>query len=297
MSFVSWLTDTDPFGFVLPQHKDQKMIAPKTVRDAIKATREHGERLGGTTVLDRPPVKRPKSAPLPQSKVDAMQEAQLAEYAELAQTIGIMPPDLGVERFKAYLRCADLPVYSLTDVIGYMDELAKRESKEQAGWEWRPLRQKDNRKDLSFGRMAARQATDRMGGTVISTPASDYYRGQHTEYHSRNVMMSGAIGWSNNQINGLSQSDRYETAASSNPYDRTIPIHALRKIAKIEKEHKGDVAFFVSDYALAPAIQYPDPFLMAVVANPKANKGVGRFIIDFWDEPGFGLEHQLKTDL
>lgn len=32
---------------------------------------------------------------------------------------------------------------------------------------------------------------------------------------------------------------------------------------------------------------------MAVVVNDKLSNGTGRFIIDFWDEPGFGLDKQL----
>ena len=34
---------------------------------------------------------------------------------------------------------------------------------------------------------------------------------------------------------------------------------------------------------------------MAVVNNARLARGVGRFVIDFWDEPGFGLEQQLKA--
>ena len=32
---------------------------------------------------------------------------------------------------------------------------------------------------------------------------------------------------------------------------------------------------------------------MAVINNPQLAKGVGRFVIDFWDEPGFELDQQL----
>lgn len=46
----------------------------------------------------------------------------------------------------------------------------------------------------------------------------------------------------------------------------------------------------------APAFR-ADPFLMAVVPNAKVREGVGRFIIDFWDEPGFGIDQMLKSDL
>jgi hypothetical protein len=47
--------------------------------------------------------------------------------------------------------------------------------------------------------------------------------------------------------------------------------------------------------------QYPpqphlraDPFLMAVIPNDQLGAGVGRFVIDFWDEPGFGIASMLK---
>lgn len=77
-------------------------------------------------------------------------------------------------------------------------------------------------------------------------------------------------------------------------YDKIIPLHALRKVGAIESEFKkAPVHFFVCDYALAPQIEYPDPFLLAVVPNTKLSTGVGRFVIDFWDEPGFGIEQML----
>jgi hypothetical protein len=61
----------------------------------------------------------------------------------------------------------------------------------------------------------------------------------------------------------------------------------------IEAEFKEPVSFFICDYAPAPHIEHPDPFLMAVINNAQLSKGVGRFVIDFWDEPGFGLEQQI----
>lgn len=54
------------------------------------------------------------------------------------------------------------------------------------------------------------------------------------------------------------------------------------------------VKFFVCDYAPALHIEHPDPFLMAVIDNARPDHGVGRFVIDFWDEPGGGLEQQLS---
>ena len=90
-----------------------------------------------------------------------------------------------------------------------------------------------------------------------------------------------------------------------------MPLHALKKIALIENEFAKDkVRFLVSDYVLIPheiirsetviakpappPRVYPDPFLMAVIPSRDVIYGVGCYIIDVWDEPGFGLEQRLK---
>jgi hypothetical protein len=166
-------------------------------------------------------------------------------------------------------------VFSLAEVISYMDKKAAEESKDKAGWEWRPLREKDNRADLHFGHKASRISTGR-GVEVVSVAASDYYRGPYKGCRYN-----------------FGHEQDFEAGPSSRPYDKTVPLHALRKVGLIEKGFPGSVAFFVCDYAPAPHIQYPDPFLMAVVVNDKIANGTGRFIIDFWDEPGFGLDKQL----
>lgn len=228
--------------------------------------------------LARPPV---KSAKLERKPADPKGDAYLNEYAELASAIGIMPPDLGIESFKAFLIAHDLPIYSLTEVVAYMDNIAARESKEAAGWEWRPLRQKDDEHlDLHFGRQA-RRGRDEYGNR---TNAADIVAG--SDYYSGPTERMYVDDRGNQKITR----DR----GTGRVYNRTIPLHAVRRVALIEREHKGPVAFFVSDYALAPAIQYPDPFLMVVVPNPKAHLGEGRFVIDFWDEPGFGIDKMLK---
>ena len=49
----------------------------------------------------------------------------------------------------------------------------------------------------------------------------------------------------------------------------------------------------VTDYATKPEFK-PDPFLMAVVPGLSDYTNGGRFVIDFWDEPGFGIERMLK---
>jgi hypothetical protein len=228
--------------------------------------------------LAKPPV---KSSKLQQRRADAMGDAYLSEYAELATTIGIMPPDLAIESFKAFLVAHDLPIYSLSEVIAYMDDIAAKESKEKAGWHWRPLRAKDDMHSVLFGTKAEwapdQYGTARASGQILK-PASDYYHGPFTQK------------WF---IQGHGEQQQ-ERGGHVTPYDRTIPLHALRRIALIEKEHKGPVSFLVSDYALAPAIPHPDPFLMAVVPNPNVSIGEGRFVIDFWDEPGFGIDKMIK---
>ena len=51
----------------------------------------------------------------------------------------------------------------------------------------------------------------------------------------------------------------------------------------------------MTDYTVTPhVVVNPDPFLMAVIPNSAVAHGKGRFIIDIWDEPGFGLERMLK---
>lgn len=222
-------------------------------------------------VVPRPPL---PSNRLTRKPADPKHEAYLAEYAELATVIGVKPPDLAIEEFKALLLVHDLPVFSLHEVVAYMDKKAAQESKHKAGWEWRPLRDKDHLPKLAFGRAAGRKGSG--GGDV--TPASDYYSGAPRGYV---------------QINDGFEAITH-TEMRPQTYDRTIPLHALRRVALIEREHEGPVAFFVSDYALAPEIRYPDPFLMAVIPNVDVSNGTGRFVIDFWDEPGFGIEQMLK---
>jgi hypothetical protein len=84
-----------------------------------------------SAVLERQhaPIKSAKLQPMP---TEAKQDDYLAEYAELAKIVGIMPPDLGIEAFKAFLLAKDIPVFSLSEVTKYMDEKAAKESKDQA---------------------------------------------------------------------------------------------------------------------------------------------------------------------
>jgi hypothetical protein len=232
-----------------------------------------GREPGGTLVVERPPVKSAKLEP--RTAAASSHEDRLAEYAEIAAAIGVAAPDMAIENFKTFLRDQDIPVFSLSEVVAYMDDKAAKESKEKCGWEWHPLRAVDHVRDARFGRSPERTSHFREEVKVVS--ATDFYLGPHmveTNY-------------------GTGQVHRYDHPGNR-VYDKTVPLHALRKVALIGKAFGEAVKFMVCDYALAPAIQYPDPFLMAVVPNSNLDKGVGRFVIDFWDEPGFGIEQQLK---
>lgn len=232
-----------------------------------------GREPGGTMVVERPPVKSSKLEPRP--IVAENHSAHLEEYAEIAAIIGVAAPDMAIENFKTFLRQNDIPVFSLSQVAAYMDDKAAKESKDKCGWEWHPLRAADHIRDAKFGKEATR--TWRTEGEVYTAPASDSYVGPHLQTQRMGMGETYSFEHKGNRI-----------------YDKTVPLHALRKVALIGKQFKETVKFFVCDYALAPAIQYPDPFLMAVVPNSGLDKGIGRFVIDFWDEPGFGIEQQLR---
>lgn len=237
--------------------------------------------------LPKPPVSSGKLAPRQPAPT---RDDFMSEYAELAGLVGVPCPDDTIEAFKAFLRAQDWGVFSLPEVIAYMDKKAAAESKDMAGWHWCPLREKDNVDGASFGTQGSAKSSRaqwEMGASsdknVVRIPASDFYVGPADQIHYGH---SGS---------GQMHAQKYRSAPSALPYDKTVPLHALRKVAKIEKEFpkKKAVSFFVCDYAPAPHIEYPDPFLMAVIKNDKLASGVGRFILDFWDEPGFGMEQML----
>jgi len=213
---------------------------------------DHTPEAVDVAVLEKP-VEKPIPSQLTEIKTD------LKEYAELAAIVGISPAELTIETFKAFLHEHDIPVFNLKEVITYMDDKAKKESKDKAGWYWKPLRQKDHRISTSFGIEAKWIGPP---GALSLRAASDWYR--------------------------------YPGKDWSYVYDKLVPLHALKKVALIEKHFGDKVGVFVCDYAPIPAIPHPDPFLMAVIANPRVKEGEGRWVIDFWNEPGFGLTQMLK---
>src|SRR5258706_2671188 len=100
--------------------------------------------------------------------------------------------------------------------------------------------------------------------------------------------------WNDENCNfGSGRSNSYEH--NNGRYKRAVPIHALKKVIAIRKVFPEEIMFLVSDSDLQPESidRGPDPFLMAIVPNPEIKRGVGQFVVDFWDEPGFGLEQQL----
>jgi len=70
-----------------------------------------------------------------------------------------------------------------------------------------------------------------------------------------------------------------EPAVVAPVYERDVPKHALEKVQALERDlGEGPLAFFVSDYASVR----PDPFLLVLA-------GDGKYVIDVWDEPGWGM--------
>ena len=243
------------------------------INKAVEQTRVRGEAAKHVDPAPKPPYVPIKYTPTP-AKIESFSAEQLQEYIDIAETVGVAPPDLIVEEFKTYLRGKDFPVFDLTTVVKFMDAKSKAEGKGW-GWHWVPLRDKD-RIDVRFGRAATRREVNRWVAAGEPSfigedrPASDHY--------------------SPSTHLGMGVVTQTET------YNKVVPLHALKKVAMIEKEFRHNVAFMVSDYAPAPAFK-ADPFLMVVVKNNFLHEGQGRFVIDVWDEPGFGIEQMLKSGL
>lgn len=205
-------------------------------------------------------------------KADPMlSESGYSQYAAVAEKVGFMVPEMLIERLKLFLIKQDLPVYELANVVKYMDAIAKRDNPDGYGWHWKPLRSADTKLAIHFGTAGSdsRSAWEmRISGMKQEKVlASDYF--------------ASVTYWGSH-------------AAETPGYDKVVPVHALERVAMIEKEFgPGKVAFAVSDYATQPHIR-PDPFLMAMVPNQKIGEGVGRFVIDVWDEPGFGILDMVK---
>jgi hypothetical protein len=220
---------------------------------------------------------------------DLIPEEAVAEYRALAKEVGLADQDMLVEEFRLFLAKHDVPTFNLQEVVAYMDEIAAKDNPTKLGWHWCPVREKDAEVSLTFGRPSMIESNRLlMSGQTMNHPpvtSSDFYE-SHT-FQQMNQMKKngwappGPIDWRQHR---------------SPAYTRTLPLHALKKIALVEREFKGgQVVFLVTDYTVAPhVVVNPDPFLMAVVPNSAVAHGKGRFIVDVWDEPGFGIERMIK---
>lgn len=269
------------------------------------------------------PMQRMETAPAklrPRVDTCLMQETDIAEYRRVAEEIGISKQDLLVEEFRIFLAKKDIPIFNHQEVVSYMDEIAAKDNPTKFGWHWCPVRAKDAEIPLTFGRPSEDR---RQYSNPSIIPASDFYESHRFIEWRKN----GRSGWAGNGMifssqgsSGINQTSvhvesnvRLMQAAHdemfqhpptpsdwrqhpSPAYTRTIPLHALKKIALVEREFKsGQVVFLVTDYTTAPhIIVNPDPFLMAVIPNSAVAHGKGRFIIDVWNEPGFGIDRMLK---
>lgn len=211
----------------------------------------------------------PAVRPVPSVHPFVFDESGLAEYRAVATDVGAVPAELTIADFRTFLAAHKIPTFDLTKVVGYMDKIAATDNPDRYGWHWAPVRASDVR-DINLGRSSVSYSCN---GCVTSG----------------SVIMTGQ-SWSSTQYTQRTPASDYY-AASRTIYARTIPLHALQLIAQIEHQFGvGKVAFMVSDYTTEPdRIVTPDPFLMAVIPNDKLAAGEGRFIIDAWDEPGFGV--------
>jgi hypothetical protein len=269
-------------------------------------------------VIEKPRMPQAPKRLTPHVDANVMAATALAEYREVAAAVGISAQDLLVEEFRVFLSEHDIPTFNLGEVVSYMDEIAAKDNPTGLGWHWCPVRAKDAEIPLTFGR-ASRE--DRYSDASQKTPASDFYESHRfEEWHGR-----GQGGWSGGgsfSMMGSSSNmptvhvesnlrlmqaahdetfqrppQRADWRTMTTPaYTRTLPLHALKKIALVEKNFKaGPVVFLVTDYCMVPHIVVnPDPFLMAIIPNSAVAHGKGRFIIDVWDEPGFGIERMVK---
>jgi len=241
--------------------------------------------------------------PAPRMPEDVMDEAQMAEYADVAASIGLESAELAIETFRLFLLRHDMPVFSIAEVARYMDELTARDNPSQFGWHWCPIRVRDKGPAMTFGTPAVHDQSGLFGGGGLGQSmggALGSISAMQAASLARWQALSNAAALQSRSYAGQTHrkpgSDFYNNAAVA-LYRRAIPLHALRKIALIEKEFDGPIrpVFMVTEYTTeAQVVIRPDPFLMAVIPNELVAQGHGRFIIDVWDEPGFGIERMLK---
>jgi hypothetical protein len=214
-------------------------------------------------------IEKPKAKSLvPVETFDLTRYHPTDEYRKVAQKIGFNVPkvDTRLLDIESFLFSNNWPVYNLSEVIKYMTRVSNRDNPKRTGWGWTPLREKDC---ASYTFLGSRDCLKRAGD----------------KYPRRT-----AIDWLNR--------DLYNTS-----YRLPVPLTALQKVAKLEEAgftSGNGFKYVVSDYEVAVrTVPKPDPFLMVYLGLPKDQREETiprsqRWVIDFWDEPGFGLTEQLK---
>lgn len=273
------------------------------------------------------PVAQALGKPVPTMPDDVMDEVQMAEYAEVAASIGLESSELAIEAFRLFLTRHDIPVFSIPEVARYMDALTARDNPSKFGWHWCPVRARDKEPAMLFGTPAVHDQSGLFGNVLLREGAGGGGGGfggvsaglmggaqQSMSALAMGSLQQGRLMNELAQYNALSAAALGQSASYFGPthrkpgsdyysstqvalYRRAIPLHALRKIALVEKEFAGPIrpVFLVTEYTTeAQVVIKPDPFLMAVIPNDLVAQGHGRFIIDVWDEPGFGIAQMVK---
>lgn len=278
-------------------------LFPHASREVEEAVKNMNQKIDRAMVKDALP--KPGGKPSPRRETAVMEPDIMAEYRKVAAEVGIDAAELNVEEFRNFLVEKDIPTFNLIEVVSYMDELVKKDNPTGFGWHWCPVRAKDAETPMTFGLPAQHSRQyDRQ-----DVPASDFYESHMFQrWHQQGRISASTGAWINPAHANTDTGVQHVNTQASVPapidwrtvptpfYTRTIPLHALKKIALIEREFTAaKVTFLVSDYTLAPHVVVdPDPFLMAVIPNAAVAHGKGRFIIDVWDEPGFGINKMLK---
>lgn len=290
-----------------------KAVTAQTEAAEIQSPRTPAD----VAVLERVLPAGPRK-PLAAVDTSLMAAEAIADYRATAEQIGLDPQDIIVEEFRHFLAANDMPTFNLNAVVSYMDELVAKDNPTGFGWHWCPVRPKDSEVAMTWGKPSQHERGGFIGFSrerqpEVKVPGSDFYQ-SHLFHQDRDswAWQGGVIMTTSDtktphvpSVAEVMQADiehgfRHRAAvrafweSPSPAYTRTLPLHALKKIAAIERAFQHKVVFLVTEYTTRAQITInPDPFLMAVIPNTAVSHGKGRFIIDVWDEPGFGIKQML----
>jgi hypothetical protein len=250
--------------------------------------------------LRRPAPQAPYRAPAPRHPHHLLSREAIEEYRSVARSIGVSEIGLTIEEFRIFLANNDLPIFNRQEVIAHMDKITGKNNPAGYGWEWRPVRDVDAQLlPYTFG------TPSRLTEEMLKHAASDYF-GNSAAVMARVEARTAALAMEASSVRQRKPIPEFLGPVAA-AYDRILPLHALKKIALIEREFRRKIGFLVSDYVVTPHVVEkriplpppprvnPDPFLMAVVPNNDVPHGAGCFVIDVWDEPGFGLPQMLRV--